>query len=246
MIDDEILIAFADGELAPERRRAIEAALAADPELRARLERQQSLRARISAHYAPVAEEPVPERFAALLSAAGADEKVVSLAERRQARARPMWQNLTALAATLVLGLFAGSLLPQGDGGGGSGPVAVEDGALVARGTLADALETQLASEQEGGAATRIGVTFAAADGAVCRTFDAAALSGLACRSGEDWRIVTAAGTEGDAGSEYRQASSAGRRVLEAAQDMMAGDPFDAQAERRARDAGWRNPAARD
>jgi len=241
MIDDEILIAFADGERGLDRA----AALAADPELRARLERQQSLRARISAHYAPVAEEPVPERFAALLSAGGAEDKVVSLTERRQARARPMWQNLTALAATLVLGLFAGSLVPQRDGGG-SGPVAVEDGALVARGTLADALETQLASEQESGAATRIGVTFAAADGAVCRTFDAAALSGLACRSVEDWRIVTAAGSEGEAGGEYRQASSAGRRVLEAAQDMMAGDPFDAQAERRARDAGWRNPAARD
>ena len=245
MIDDETLIAFADGELPPERRRAIEAALAADPEVRAQLERQQSLRARISAHYAPVAEEAVPERFAALLSAGGAENEVVSLAQRRQARARPLWQNLTALAATLVLGLFAGSLVPRG-GDSGGGPVALEDGVLVARGTLADALETQLASEQAGGAATRIGVTFAAADGEVCRTFDVAALSGLACRGGESWRIVTTASLESKVGGEFRQASSAGRRVLEAAQDMMAGDPFDAAAERRARDAGWRNEAARD
>lgn len=242
-IDDEILITFADGELEPEHRRAVELALASDPGLRERLEAQRRLRARIAAHYAPVAEEAVPERFAALLSGGGAAAgEVVSLAEARRKRARPLWQNLTALAATLVLGLFAGSLVPRS----GSGPVAVEDGALIARGGLAQALETQLASEQERNAETRIGVTFAAADGRICRTFDAQALSGLACRGGADWRIVTASGAAGENAGQFRQASSGDRLVLEAAQDMMAGEPFDAAAERRAREAGWRNAAAPD
>ncbi len=247
MIDDETLIAFADGELEPERRRAVIQAIAADPELRARLEQQQRLRARIAAHYGPVAEEEVPDRFAALLSggAGSADaeaDNVVSLGAARHARSRPVWQTLTALAATLVLGLFAGSTMPRGSGG----PVAVQGGALVAQGSLAEALETQLASEQPRGAETRIGVTFAAADGSTCRTFEAAAMSGLACRSGSNWRIVTAAEAAGAGESQFRQASSGNRLVLEAAQEMMAGEPFDAEAERRARASGWRNPAPRD
>jgi hypothetical protein len=245
MIDDETLIAFSDGELAPERRREIEAAIAGNPLLRARLERQRRLGARIAAHYASVAEEPVPERFAALLSA-GADGEgnVASLAEARARRSRPMWQTLTALAATLVIGLFAGSLVPRG----GGETVTVEKGALVARGPLAEALDTQLAAEPERGAAARIGVSFAAADGRLCRTFDAAALTGLACRGEEGWRIVTAAENGGSAGGggEFRQASSGSRIVLEAAQEMMAGDPFDAEAERSARAAGWRNLQGQD
>jgi hypothetical protein len=245
MIDDETLIAFSDGELEPERRREIEAALAADPLLRARLARQRRLGARIAAHYAPVAREPVPERFAALLSAGSQEEgNVASLAEARARRSRPMWQALTALAATLVIGLFAGSLVPRG----GGETVAVEDGALVARGPLAQALETQLAAEQGRGAAARIGVSFAAADGRLCRTFDASALTGLACRGEEGWRIVTAAetGSGREGGGQFRQASSGSRIVLEAAQEMMAGDPFDAEAERSARAAGWRNRQKRD
>lgn len=244
MIDDETLIAFSDGELEPERRRAIEAALASDPLLRARLERQRRLGARVAAYYAPVAEEPVPERFAALLSAGSEEDGIVaSLAEARLKRSRPMWQTLTALAATLVIGLFAGSLVPRG----GGETVAVADGALVARGPLAEALETQLAAEQDSGVAARIGVSFAAADGRLCRTFDAAALTGLACRGEEGWRIVTAAESGGgEGGGQFRQASSGSRIVLEAAQEMMAGDPFDAEAERSARAAGWRNRTGRD
>lgn len=236
-IDDETLIGFADGELDPERSRAVERALAADPALRGRLERQRRLRARVAAHYAPVADEPVPERIAALLSPA--DSKIASIAEARARRMRPMWQSVTALAATLLLGLVAGSLVPRG-----GGPVAVEDGAMVARGPLAAALERSLASEQSGGEETRIGVSFAAADGRFCRTFDAPALSGLACRGDGGWRIVTAAAPDAAAKGEFRQASSGSRIVLEAAQELMADAPLDAEGERRARDGGWR--AARD
>ena len=70
--------------------------------------------------------------------------------------------------------------------------------ARVAQGPLAAALDTQLASAQPADAATRIGLSFAAADGRLCRTFDSAALSGLACRGGEGWQLMmTAAGGGG-------------------------------------------------
>ena len=242
-IDDEKLIAFADGELGPGDRAAVEAALAADPELRTRLARQERLRALVSGHYAPVADEPVPDRLTALLTPPAEIVDLAARREARQARTRPLWQNFAALAATLVLGLFAGrTLLP-----GTAGPVGLDEGVLVAQGGLAEALETQLASSQAADAQTRIGVSFAAADGRLCRTFASAAASGLACRDADHWRLVTVAGGQAAPSGEIRQAASAtDPLVLEAAQAMMAGEPLDEAGERRARARGWRNAPAAD
>lgn len=228
MIDDELLMAYADGELDELNRARVERALAEDPDLRARLEQQERLRATLAAHYGPAIEEDVPERLRAML-----ESKVVAFAPPRP---RPRWQNFAALAATLLLGLALGRtlLVPAG------GPIGVDNGALVARGPLADALETQLASAQGANAATRIGLSFAAADGRLCRTFDSASVSGLACRGDSGWQLMmTAAGAGGTRG-DYRQAGSGNSLVAQAAQELMAGEALDAEAERRARDSGWR------
>ena len=228
-VDDDKLMAFLDGELNELERRRVEAALAEDAALAARLDEQRRLRERLQAHYAPVAEEEVPERFRALL-----ESNVVDM-PAPASRPRPLWQSLTAIAATLVLGIFVGRAWPE------SATVASEEGVLVARGALADALDTQLASAQGADAATRIGVSFVRADGSACRTFDSAALSGIACRGDDDWRLVMTAAGSGRQDSEYRQAGASAPLVLEAAQAMMAGEPLDAAAERRARDSGWRS-----
>ena len=226
-VDEDMLMAWLDGELNELDRRRVEAALAEDPALGARLDEQRRLRDRLQAHYGPVAEEEVPERFRALL-----ESNVVAM-PARSPRARSIWQSLTAIAATLVLGIVLGRAWPE------STTVVSEEGVLVARGALADALDSQLASAQGADAATRIGVTFARADGSACRTFDSAALSGIACRGGDEWRLVMTAAGSGAARSEYRQAGTPSPLVLEAAQAMMAGEPLDAAAERRARDSGW-------
>lgn len=238
MIDDDLLMAFADGELDEINRRRVERAIAEDPELRARLEQQQRLRATLAAHYGPVAEEEVPERFRALL-----ETNVVPFAPVAKARtARPLWQSLTALAATLVIGLAIGRTLLAPPGG----PVGVENGALVAQGPLAEALETQLASTQADGAATSVGVTFARADGNVCRTFTGSDAAGLACREPAGWRLIMVTEGPGRPGAQggYRQAASGNALVMQAAQELMAGEPFDAAAERQARDSGWRRGGA--
>lgn len=237
MIDDAMLMAFVDGELSEADRDRIKEAVAADPALRSRLEAQQRLRARLAAHYAPVVEEPVPERLKAML-----EMNVVDFAAARERRVRPLWQNLTALAATLVLGLAIGRMVewPGGE------PIGVENGALIAEGSLADALDGQLASTQADDAATAIGVTFARADGHLCRTFMRRDLAGLACREPTGWRLVVATQGSAPSAGEYRQAASGGVLVMEAAQALMAGEPLDADAERQARDSGWRRgPAAR-
>lgn len=230
-IDDDLLMALADGELDGVTRARVERAVAEDPALKARLDVQQRLRARLAAHYAPAVEEEVPERLRAML-----ETNVVGFAPAR--RARPMWQSFAALAATLVLGLALGRTLTA------PGPIGVERGTMVAQGALADALETELASAQAPDAATRIGVTFSGADGRLCRTFDSAAASGLACRNGAGWQLMmTAAGAGGSRG-EFRQAASGNPLVLQAAQEIMTGAPFDDTAERRARDSGWRGSRA--
>jgi hypothetical protein len=231
MIDDDLLMAYADGELDELNRARVERALAEDAELRARLEQQHRLRATLTAHYGPAIEEEVPERLRALL-----ETNVVAFAASPARPARPTWRNFAALAATLVLGLALGRtlLVPA------AGPIGVDNGALVARGPLADALETQLASAQSLDAATRIGLSFAATDGRLCRTFDTTSVSGLACRGEAGWQLMmTAAGTQRPRG-DYRQAGSGSPLVAQAAQEMMAGEALDAEAERRARDSGWR------
>lgn len=236
-IDDDMLMAFVDGELDEVNRARVERAAAEDPALRARLEQQQGLRDRLAAHYGPVAEEEVPARFRALL-----ETNVVPFAAAKPRPARPFWQTLTALAATLVLGLAIGRTLLAP---GASGPFAVQGDTMVAQGELATALDTQLASAQAQDAPTRIGVSFTNNDGRPCRTFDSRAAAGIACRGDGGWQVMMTAASAGRQRSDYRQAGSANLLVQQAAQEMMAGEPLDEAAERRARDSGWRSSAPR-
>lgn len=242
-IDDDMLMAYADGELSAEDRIAVEAALAADPALRAALDEQKRLRTTLAGHYAPVAIEAVPERLLAMLGASAPDASVASLDAARARRGRPaapLWRNLAAIAATLMIGLFAGQLFLSP----ASGPIGVDQGVMIAQGELATALETQLASAQPADAATRIGVSFEDKEGRLCRTFDATALSGVACKQDGDWAVALAAATAGPAAAEYRQAGSS--HVLATAQEMMAGAPLDAAAEAAARKAGWKKSPRTD
>lgn len=237
-IDDDMLMAFVDGELDEVSRARVERAVAEDPALRARLEQQQRLRARLAAYYDPTVEEEVPERFRAML-----ETNVTALPAAKPRFARPVWQSLTALAATLLLGLAVGrTLLAPAPA---AGPFAVEDGTMMARGELANALETQLASAQPRDAATRIGVTFVNNDGHACRTFDSRAAAGIACRGDNGWQVMMTAAGSGQQRTDYRQAGSENLLVQQAAQEMMAGEPYDDAAERRARDSGWRSSVPR-
>ena len=236
-VDDEMLMAFVDGELDEIAGARIERQAAEDPELRRRIEIQRRLRSRIAAHYAPVAEEPVPDRFSALLKS-----EVIDLASARPRRRLAGWQNLGAIAASLVVGLFAGQWLQLG----GSGPVTAGQGGLIAQGGLAQALDTQLASEPTAGAQARVGISFASTDGRMCRTFESADLTGLACRDDGRWRLVVTAPGNAAGQGEYRQAGSGSLIVMQAAQEMMSGDPLDAAADRRLRDSGWRKVPAGD
>ncbi|MBY4638121.1 anti-sigma factor [Sphingopyxis sp. XHP0097] len=232
--DPATIAAFVDGELDDLTARRIEREAANDAALAAEIRRQRELKDRLRSHFAPVLDEPLPDRLTQLLRAEAAVD--TSLAERRaarQARFGGQWGAMQwgAMAAALVLGLTVG-MQPWGP----ASPVAVESGALVASGPLANALDTQLASNQPADAATRIGLSFRAQDGRYCRSFESAAVDGIACREGEGWTLEQT--LRGSPATDYRQASSASLAAASAA--MMAGEPLDAEGERAARDAGWK------
>ncbi|HAF42552.1 MAG TPA: anti-sigma factor [Sphingobium sp.] len=226
-IDEAMLIALVDGELDEVNRRRVERAVADDPALAARLDLHLRLRARLTAHYLPVAEEPVPERFSALLTDG---ERVTPIT-----RTAPRWRDWAmggAIAASLLLGLGIGRMT-----GEGTGPIGLRDGVMVAQGPLAAALDTQLASAQDG-VAIRIGVSFRRKGGGWCRSFDGA-LAGVACRQGEGWQVQQALPGAGQ-GTAYRQASSADARVMATVDALIDGAPVDTAGERAAQAGGWR------
>lgn len=232
-IDPALLLAYLDDELEEEDRQRVAATLAADPALRAECERQRGLRQTLAAHYAPVLDEPVPARLRAVLQ-----PQVVDLAPARQAARPRRWLAPIALAASLVVGIAIGGQMSDGD------DVAIVDGGLVARGALARTLDRQLASDQPAGAPTRVGVSFARADGTLCRTFVTPGAAGLACHEGESWRLLALASAQDGGRGDYRQAASGPPLVLRMAQEMMSGEPFDPAAERQARDRAWRSPSS--
>ncbi|SEO53235.1 hypothetical protein SAMN05428959_109146 [Duganella sp. CF517] len=261
-LSDETLMAYADGELAEPAFSEVERAVRTDPAVAARVAQHQALRADVFAAFAAVADEPVPPR----LVAAAWPGKVADLSAVRAARAggahhasapashaagdgearRWSWREWGGVAASLAVGVLVGSLVFGGAAREGAGAAAIAvagaDGALVARGPLSNALSQQSAGAR--GGAVDIGVSFAANDGALCRSFTMRQTAGLACRSGEQWKLVmtTEAGNgEGTQGGVYRQAGSAmPAAVLEAIDARIAGATLDAQGELAAKQRGWK------
>jgi len=225
-VNEETLMAYADGELDPLTAKRVECAIAADPALADRVDRHRALRARITAGFAPIAEEPVPGHLSDMLHG-----NIVRLADHAPRPTMRRWRGLAAMAACLIVGLMLGlAFQPQGS------VVARGDG-LYASGSLARALD-----DQPGGAAgkVRVAVSFRDRQGIYCRVFSAAPADGIACRDAVGWALRrTRPGTVAPS-TAYAQAGSADPDLMAAAQDMMAGAPLDAAGEADARVHGWR------
>jgi hypothetical protein len=233
-ITDETLAAYADGELERTEAARVAAAVAADPALAAKIEAHCALRSRLAAHYAPLAEQPMPPHLAALLSSAqDKDEQnsgeVLSFAAARQKRGLvPMlrrWGPIAgpALAASLVLAI----LQPwKGSPDGYADPA------------LANVLDTQLAANQPASAEIRILLSFERDDGGLCRAWRGEKEGGIACRDDTGWKVEQQFALGSAQSSEFRQAGSE-TDLLAAAQDMAAGGALDAAHEQAARDRNW-------
>ena len=234
MVSDETFFAWLDGELEPSEAARVAAEVEADPELAAKAERHRALQARLTQAFGVVADARVPEQLSA--AAQPAEAEVIDFAAAKGSRATrwravPQW---AALAATLAVGVFVGTMVPQRR----DAPVAVEGGQLYAASALDRALDAQLASAPSG--PVRIGLTFRDRSGAICRTFTEPAQSGLACRSGDRWQLRGLFAAPEGQGGNYRMAAGMDPGLAALVDTTMAGEPFDGAREKAARDTGWR------
>jgi hypothetical protein len=263
-LSDEVLMAYADGELDSRTRAEVERAMDADPQIARRVAEHQALRATLHTTYDKVLEEPIPDRL--LATARGrvssdkrgvdngrairavpdrATDNVIPLRRKpsaRQLQPVPYWG---AIAASFVVGAlawhFGAELISPA-------PVAERNGQLLASGALDRALSTQLVKDQDAQSAVQIGVSFHSKDGSYCRTFQLQGgnnLAGLACRQQDNWRLDVLAQSEaGPTGRpEFRPAaSSLPAAIAQAVDQAIAGEPLDAEAEAHARANHWRSP----
>jgi anti-sigma factor RsiW len=210
-LSDEIIMAYADGELPAAERTRVERAIAADPALGARLAMFRATRETLHRAYAPVMTAPIPDR---LLDAvykspmpaapngtvrAPRGARGESLADRVRSflgvdGAAPVRVGL-GYAAVLALGLGIGLWSATGlrrDGAAAPSVVAISPDGMVAEGALARALETSPSGSTTvaDGAALQVTpvLSFRSRDRQYCRHYEigtggGASLAGLACRS---------------------------------------------------------------
>jgi anti-sigma factor RsiW len=261
-IPQETLYAYVDNELDAANSARVEAAMADDPELKSLIEEQRALRALLGNAYSPVLGEPVPDRVMAAAKgpigptadAKAARGKVVRLAaarERKQQAAQDggkpaandwNWKHWGGMAACLAIGVIAGHSAWLANA---TSDVANVDGQLVARGQLAQALSTQLASAQTKDSPVKIGLSYVSKESDLCRSFTvkSAGTDGLACRRGSEWalRVIEQEQPKpADPGDLRMAASPVPAAVLKVVDEQIQGSPLDADAERAAMNKGWR------
>lgn len=232
-ISPELLAAYADGELDAETARTVEMAIADSSQLQADLAAHRALRKRLAAHFAPIAEQPIPP---ALRQAVMGDEEASNVIDFGRARKRnaPLmparWARVAgpALAATLVLALIGFGLRPSNNN--------------YAQGDLAQALDDQLVATQKADSPVRVLLSFQDKQGQYCRGFTGQARSGIACRDDRGWRVIKILDGAQGSDTEYRQAGNPDTAVMAAIQDMAEGEALDAAQEERALRQGWLPP----
>lgn len=240
--NDSQIHAFVDGALDADTAARLEADSRADSILAARIAKQRELRALLRGAFDPVLDEPVPQRLRDALAGPGPRATVTPIGAARAASApqRPVWSKRQwgAVAATLVLGVLVGSIAFRTPG---NDSLQMTQGGLVARGELDSALSTQLSGATTP-SDTHIGLSFRAADGAWCRTFNQRSTSGLACRRAGSWTVQLLEGRHSAPGeaADFRQAaSSLSPALLDAIKAQGGGDAIDAEQEQQQLRAGW-------
>ena len=113
--DDEMIMAYVDGECDPVTIKRIEKAMEADAFLAEQVSKARALRVKLAAFYAPVAEEAVPDRLSAMLTSAATANVDHSFTARKADQIHAQRQGhgfgivqWGAMAATLASGAPSG------------------------------------------------------------------------------------------------------------------------------------------
>jgi hypothetical protein len=237
MVSEETFFAWLDGELDPAEAARIEAAVAADPHLAAKAAEHRSMQSKLNAAFGTLVDAPVPDSILASLRNPPAAEVVdfTEAKKRRTARRWPSAAQWGSMAATLALGIFVGTALPdQRD----AGPVSVHGGKIYTAAAIGRALDTQLASAPAGD--VRIGMTFRDHSGSICRSFTTAASSGVACHDKGGWQLRGLFAAPAGQSNDYRMAAGMDPALASLVDSTIAGEPFDAEQEQAARQRHWK------
>lgn len=239
---DETLMRYVDGELDDAEGAEIEAALAADADLAARIEMFAETRLSAQDAMRPLLTEPVPQKLRdsveSMVAAARQPSNAVDASSksggppsRIPTPANDWWRLAAAACVAAVIGAGAG-FLARGEG-------SVVEGLQVAdidRAALDTALDTVPAGEEReiGDARFRVIGSFRDVEEALCREFeldmrDKSTLLSVVCRSAGEWQVRFAVKAAGDGGG-YAPASSSD--ALNAYLTVIeAGDPLSPEEE---------------
>lgn len=235
MVTDETLFAWLDGELDPQEAERIAAEVAADDKLAERAKQHRAMQSRLKGPFDRLLDAEVPEPL--LAAVRKPEPEIIDFAAAQRSREARRWAPLpqwAAVAATLAVGIFVGTMVPQRS----DAPVEVQGGRVYAAAALNHALDTQLASAPSGD--VRIGLTFRDQSGAICRSFAQTAASGLACRGNGRWQVRGLFAAPEGQSSDYRMAAGMDPNLAALVDSTMAGEPLDANLEKAARERGWR------
>lgn len=243
MITNETVCRYVDGTLSPNEQSDFAAALARDPELAARVQRQERLSRAARETFGGDLDEPLPHRWIAMIDAAmpafrsGTVESLVAHRERRSMGLK-RWQVGTAVAASLVGGILLGRVQT-------SDPLIEErNGIVLASAPLEDALDEARSGVPlrfAGDRTLNVLLSLKRAAGDYCRE---AVLTGpggsaghlVACRKDGAWQVEGLVRTAGQQG-EYQ--TVAGDGPLDSLVYAMGGEALDADVEASAINRGW-------
>ncbi|MGK7871134.1 hypothetical protein [Falsiroseomonas sp. E2-1-a20] len=219
---DEVLMAFADGELDDATREAVAEAARSDAAVAARIAAFRASGEAAREAFAGIISAPVPQRLVGAATCPPASN-VVPFPARRFGRAATL-----AMAASVAgVAVLGGYLAGQRSGAPG----------LLATGPeLVAALDTQPSGAALGGG-TRVTGSYAVPDG-VCRSFERSdeGLRGLACKRGATWQVEMAVAASGG----ITPASDRAGAVLDATLDALgASAPLSAEEEAALRGRQW-------
>jgi hypothetical protein len=222
-VPDELIMAYADGQVSAEEKAWLESILAVDPAVRARLEPFLATGPGQFSAFDAILDAPIPDRLIDTIRGTKPAAKAFSSSTRPGLfdRLFPNGFGLTpalGYAAALVVGVGIGSALLTAPSGEEPLLVADRDG-FIASGRLQTTLErvpsgdSKLVKEGD----IRPLLTVRDGDGRICRQYEIVGRKkgpqGLACREGDgDWRITVLTGGQ-DAASARNASQNDGNVV---------------------------------
>ena len=173
-IDDKKIMAFADGCLDETEAAEVREMIANDPVLLAEVARLQQTRRSVNEAVDELANAPIPEAVLDML------RKPTRSSSPQEKNIKSQWLNPLAIAASLGIAFYTGTLLQETNSAGNYLPVE----AIQALNTAADDTKSN---------GYEVQASYLDNDGNLCRTFTPTAAdgSGLACRSkNSEWQLV--------------------------------------------------------